>query len=55
MEKTLRTNGKWAKISGKRGCWTLAQGWSGNFKAAKLRTYPTKDGALIAGRYWVND
>lgn len=55
MEKTVRKNGKWAKISGKRGSWSCAKGWEGNFKADRVLIYPTKDGALIAANYWVGD
>ncbi len=55
MEKTIRSNGKWAKVSGSRGKWTVAKGWEGNFAANKMQTWPTKDGALIAAANWVND
>jgi hypothetical protein len=55
MEKTIRTNGKWAKVSGRRGRWAVAKGWAGQFGAAVILTYPTKDGAMIAARGWVKD
>ncbi len=55
MEKYLRGNGKWAKVSGKRGAWAIAKGWEGDFKALNVLTYPTKDGALVAAQYWIND
>ena len=55
MEKTLRNNGKWAKISGQRGKWTVAKGWTGNFKASKVQTWPTKAGAMIAAQYWISE
>ena len=55
MEKTVRSNGKWFKVSGKRGAWTVAKGWEGQIQADKFLTYPTKDGAMIAGKYWLAD
>ena len=57
MEKTIRSNGKWAKVSGQRGKWTVAKGWAGEVSARPnhVLTYPTKDGALIAANYWIND
>lgn len=55
MEKTIRGNGKWAKISGKRGAWTCAKGWAGSIKAIYAPVYPTKDGAIVAGQYWLKD
>lgn len=55
MDKTIRSNGKWAKISGKRGAWTCAKGWQGDIKAAHIHIYPTKEGALISARYWIED
>lgn len=55
MEKTVRSNGKWVKVSGTRGKWAVAKGWEGNFKAERVLTYPTKDGAMIAAKYWIND
>jgi hypothetical protein len=55
MEKTIRSNGKWAKVSGTRGKWAVAKGWAGDFNAIRVLTYPTKDGALVAARGWVND
>ena len=54
-EQTIRGNGKWAKVSGKRGRWASAQGWEGQFKAAKLHYWPTKAGALVSARYWIAD
>jgi hypothetical protein len=55
MTKTIRTNGKWAKVSGSRGKWAVAKGWAGSFAAVRVLTYPTKDGALIAAKGWVAD
>lgn len=54
-EKTFRKNGKWVKVSGRRGAWAVAKGWEGDFKAVQTFSYPTKDGALIAARYWLED
>lgn len=55
MEKTIRKNGKWAKVSGQRGKWACAQGWAGDFTASKVLYWPTKDSALVCAAYWVND
>ncbi len=55
MDKVIRKNGKWAKISGKRGAYILALGWQGDFAASKLQKWPNKYGAEIAARYWLND
>lgn len=54
-EQTYRKNGKWAKISGQRGKWSVAQGWNGSLKAVHVFLYPTKDFALLATRHWLND
>jgi len=53
-EKTTRRNGKWAKVSGSRGNWIVAKGWSGSFEG-KTQRWPTKDGAEVAADYWLND
>ncbi len=53
--KTIRGNGKWAKVSGQRGKWTLAKGWEGDFKAVRMSVWHTKDGAMIAAHYWLED
>lgn len=55
MEKTLRSNGKWAKVSGSRGKWACAKGWAGQVAAAQVHYWPTKDGALVSATYWIND
>jgi len=55
MEKTIRKNGKWAKVSGKRGAWTVAKGWVGSLQAQQMQSWPTKDCAMVAANYWVND
>jgi hypothetical protein len=55
MEKTIRSNGKWSKISGKRGAWNCAKGWEGQLNAARLLRYPTKEGAMIAAQNWLKD
>jgi hypothetical protein len=55
VDTYIRTNGKWAKISGQRGMWHVALGWGGNIKATYVYTYPTKVGALIAGKNWCAD
>lgn len=56
MEKTVRGNGKWAKVSGKRGKWAVAKGYQGEVSHASfmpINYYPTKDGALIAANGWL--
>lgn len=53
-EVTKRANGKWAKVSGKRGRWIVAMGWAGSFKG-KTQIWTTKDGAMICATYWLND
>ncbi len=55
MGRTIRKNGKWAKVSGQRGKWSVAKGWKDEVKAVRVLSYPTKCGALIAANYWVND
>ena len=55
MEKTIRSNGKWAKVSGTRGKWACAKGWDGQIKANQVHYWPTKDSALISASYWIND
>jgi hypothetical protein len=55
METYIRSNGKWAKVSGQRGKWHVAHGWHGDTKAVHVYTYPTKDGALISARNWCAD
>lgn len=54
-EKTIRGNGKWAKVSGKCGAWTVAMGWDGEFKASKVQNWHIRDAAMIAARYWLAD
>lgn len=53
-EKTTRRNGKWTKVSGKRGRWIVALGWAGSFEG-KTQIWATKDGANIAANYWLSD
>lgn len=53
-EVTKRANGKWAKVSGKRGRWIVAMGWAGSF-VGKTQIWTTKDGAMICANYWLND
>lgn len=55
METTKRKNGKWAKISGKRGRWWCAFGWEGSIQCTRKMLCPTKDYALTAANYWLND
>jgi hypothetical protein len=55
MEQYFRTSHKWAKISGKRGKWCVAFGYTGEARATRLQYWPTKAGAHIAARYWVDD
>lgn len=50
-----RGNGRWAKVSGKRGAWNVAKGWAGEMSAGRVLTYKTKDAALIAANYWIAD
>lgn len=53
-EVTKRANGKWFKVSGKRGRWIVALGWAGSFEG-KTQIWPTKDGAMVAANYWLAD
>ena len=54
-DRTIRRNGKWAKVSGSRGAWKVAQGWNGQIVATRVFTYPTKDSALICANGYLND
>jgi hypothetical protein len=55
MEKTIRRNGKWAKITRKsRGVYIYALGFEGNIKAASIHE-GSRALAEIAAEYWLND
>jgi hypothetical protein len=54
-ERMIRRNGKWTKITGRRGEWRVAQGWEGSLKAVRVFTYPTKEFAIYAAISWLND
>ncbi len=56
-DQYIRRNGKWAKVSGSRGKFFCAKGWEGSIAAGPnmIFSYPTKSGAMIAAKYWVED
>lgn len=55
MDKTIRNDNKWAKISGKRGRWTIAKGYKSNMKASFTVSVDNKELALIIAQGWIND
>lgn len=54
-ESYFRKDIRWAKVSGRRGAWTVALGWKGEFKARTVQKAHTKDLATIIARFWVDD
>lgn len=55
-EKTIRSNGKWAKVTHvARGKHAVAFGWAGQFQAVKVQSGNNKDWANIAAHHWIND
>jgi hypothetical protein len=53
-ETTTRRNGKWAKITRTGKSYTVACGFDGTIKAARV-TSGSKDYAEIAAENWLND
>ena len=53
-EKYFRGNGKWAKVSGKRGRWAVALGWNGSFSARNVQIWRVKDDAVMVAKNWLN-
>jgi hypothetical protein len=54
-ETTTRNGNKWAKVSGKRGEWSVAKGFKSETKAISMTTVGNKELAMIMARGWVND
>lgn len=54
-DTTKRRNGKWARVHGTRGAWTVALGWRGEFKACRVNTCGTKLLADTIAAGWLND
>lgn len=52
---TKRKGNRWARVSGSRGKWYVAQGWKNELKAAKVLTVSTKSFALVLRDSWLND
>jgi len=55
IETTIRNGNKWAKVSGKRGAWTVAKGFKSETKAISITTVGNKELAVIMAKGWVND
>lgn len=54
-DKTRRRGIKWARVHGKRGAWTVAQGWRGDVQGVRVNTTPKKHMADIIARHWLED
>lgn len=55
IEKTTRRNGKWAKVSGSRGAWTVALGWQGELRAHRMQHTATRLHADCIATNYLND
>lgn len=53
MDKTIRNGNKWAKVSGKRGSWTVAKGFKSSMIADSCTTVANKELAVIMAKGWV--
>lgn len=53
--KTYKKGIRWAKVSGQRGSWTIAQGWKGQIEARYIQKANTKLLAECIAEGWLND
>lgn len=50
-DRTTRRNGKWAKLTKHSdGTYSVAEGWAGDFKAVRVRTFSNNYGLAITYR-----
>jgi hypothetical protein len=55
-EKTIRGNGRWAKVSHvKKGRYVIGQGFAGNIKATHIHSLSNADDANAWAKAWISD